>query len=79
VSGAPRTVAGAGVRDEGGGTGAGQSQLVPSTRINLHFTGDFHAITSAHNLLAALLDNHLYWGNALRIDRAACSGSASST
>ena len=53
---------------KGGGTGAGQSQLVPSTRINLHFTGDFHAITSAHNLLAALLDNHLYWGNALRID-----------
>ena len=53
---------------KGGGTGAGQSQLVPSTRINLHFTGDFHAITSAHNLLAALLDNHLYWGNSLRID-----------
>jgi formate--tetrahydrofolate ligase len=53
---------------KGGGTGAGRSQLVPSERINLHFTGDFHAITSAHNLLAALLDNHLYWGNALRID-----------
>jgi len=53
---------------KGGGTGGGQSQLVPSERINLHFTGDFHAITSAHNLLAALLDNHLYWGNALRID-----------
>jgi formate--tetrahydrofolate ligase len=53
---------------KGGGTGAGRSQLVPSERINLHFTGDFHAITSAHNLLAALLDNHLYWGNALGID-----------
>jgi formate--tetrahydrofolate ligase len=53
---------------KGGGTGAGRSRLVPAERINLHFTGDFHAITSAHNLLAALLDNHLYWGNALRID-----------
>ena len=53
---------------KGGGTGGGRSRLVPSERINLHFTGDFHAITSAHNLLAALLDNHLYWGNALRID-----------
>jgi len=53
---------------KGGGTGAGRSALVPSERINLHFTGDFHAITSAHNLLAALLDNHLYWGNALGID-----------
>ena len=53
---------------KGGGTGAGRSQLVPSERINLHFTGDFHAITSAHNLLAALLDNSIYWGNELRID-----------
>lgn len=53
---------------KGGGTGGGRSQLVPSERINLHFTGDFHAITAAHNLLAALLDNHVYWGNALRID-----------
>jgi formate--tetrahydrofolate ligase len=53
---------------KGGGTGAGRSQLVPAERINLHFTGDFHAVTSAHNLLAALLDNHLYFGNALRID-----------
>jgi formate--tetrahydrofolate ligase len=53
---------------KGGGTGGGRSRLVPSERINLHFTGDFHAITSAHNLLAALLDNHLYWGNSLRID-----------
>ncbi len=53
---------------KGGATGGGRSQLVPRERINLHFTGDFHAITSAHNLLAALLDNHIYHGNALRID-----------
>jgi formate--tetrahydrofolate ligase len=53
---------------KGGATGGGYSQLVPADRINLHFTGDFHAITSAHNLLAALLDNHLYFGNAERID-----------
>jgi formate--tetrahydrofolate ligase len=53
---------------KGGGTGAGRSRLVPAERINLHFTGDFHAITCAHNLLAALLDNHLHWGNRLRID-----------
>ena len=44
--------------------------------INLHFTGDFHAITSANNLLAALLDNHIYWGNALGIDSAASPGAA---
>ncbi len=53
---------------KGGATGGGRSQIVPTERINLHFTGDFHAITSAHNLLAALLDNHLYFGNALGID-----------
>jgi formate--tetrahydrofolate ligase len=53
---------------KGGGTGAGRSRLVPSDRINLHFTGDFHAVTCAHNLLAALLDNHLHWGNRLGID-----------
>ncbi|HXQ20112.1 MAG TPA: formate--tetrahydrofolate ligase [Candidatus Acidoferrales bacterium] len=53
---------------KGGATGGGYSQVVPADRINLHFTGDFHAVTSAHNLLAALLDNHLYFGNALRID-----------
>ncbi len=53
---------------KGGATGGGRSQLVPAERINLHFTGDFHAVTSAHNLLAALLDNHLYFGNSLRID-----------
>ncbi|MCO6457997.1 MAG: formate--tetrahydrofolate ligase [Pirellulaceae bacterium] len=53
---------------KGGGTGGGQSQLVPSDRINLHFTGDMHAVASAHNLLAALLDNHIYHGNELGID-----------
>ncbi len=53
---------------KGGATGGGRAQVMPMERINLHFTGDFHAITSAHNLLAALIDNHLYWGNALGID-----------
>ena len=53
---------------KGGATGGGRSQILPRDRINLHFTGDFHAITSAHNLLAAVLDNHLYFGNELRID-----------
>ncbi len=53
---------------KGGATGGGRSQVLPMDRINLHFTGDFHAITSAHNLLAALLDNHIYFGNELRID-----------
>jgi formate--tetrahydrofolate ligase len=53
---------------KGGATGGGWSQILPMEKINLHFTGDFHAITSAHNLLAALLDNHLYFGNKLRID-----------
>jgi formate--tetrahydrofolate ligase len=53
---------------KGGATGGGRSILVPADDINLHFTGDFHAITSAHNLLAALLDNHLHHGNALGID-----------
>jgi formate--tetrahydrofolate ligase len=53
---------------KGGATGGGRSQLVPADRINLHFTGDFHAVTSAHNLLSALLDNHLYFGNDLGID-----------
>lgn len=53
---------------KGGATGGGRSQVVPMERINLHFTGDFHAITSAHNLLAATLDNHIYWGNALGLD-----------
>ncbi len=53
---------------KGGATGAGQSQLQPMARINLHFNGDLHAITSAHNLLAALVDNHLHHGNKLGID-----------
>src|SRR5690242_1544408 len=53
---------------KGGGTGGGKSQVVPMDEINLHFTGDFHAITSAHNLLAAALDNHVHHGNALGID-----------
>ncbi len=53
---------------KGGATGGGRSQVIPMDRINLHFTGDFHAITSAHNLLAALLDNHVYFDNPLDID-----------
>lgn len=53
---------------KGGATGGGYAQVAPMEAINLHFTGDFHAITSAHNLLAALIDNHLYWGNTLDID-----------
>ena len=53
---------------KGGATGGGRAQVAPMDEINLHFTGDFHAITSANNLLAALLDNHLYWGNKLGID-----------
>jgi formate--tetrahydrofolate ligase len=53
---------------KGGATGGGKSQVLPADRINLHFTGDFHAITAAHNLLAALLDNHIYFSNRLRID-----------
>jgi formate--tetrahydrofolate ligase len=53
---------------KGGAAGGGYAQVVPMEDINLHFTGDFHAITSANNLLAALLDNHIYWGNSLGID-----------
>ena len=53
---------------KGGATGGGFAQAAPMEAINLHFTGDFHAITSAHNLLAAALDNHLYWDNRLDID-----------
>src|SRR6187399_3768102 len=53
---------------KGGAAGGGFAQVVPMEDINLHFTGDFHAITSAHNLLSALIDNHIYWGNALGID-----------
>lgn len=50
---------------KGGATGGGKARVAPGDEINLHFTGDFHAITTAHNLLAALIDNHIYWGNAL--------------
>ncbi|TYC63424.1 formate--tetrahydrofolate ligase [Rhodobacterales bacterium] len=53
---------------KGGAAGGGRAQIVPMEDINLHFTGDFHAITSAHNLLAALIENHIYWGNELDID-----------
>jgi formate--tetrahydrofolate ligase len=53
---------------KGGAAGGGFSQVVPMDQINLHFTGDFHAITSANNLLAAMIDNHIYWGNTLGID-----------
>ncbi|TAJ34799.1 formate--tetrahydrofolate ligase [Bosea sp. (in: a-proteobacteria)] len=53
---------------KGGAAGGGYAQVVPMEQINLHFTGDFHAITSAHNLLAALIDNHVYWGNGLGLD-----------
>ncbi|WP_104667568.1 formate--tetrahydrofolate ligase [Ensifer adhaerens] len=53
---------------KGGAAGGGYAQVVPMEDMNLHFTGDFHAITSAHNLLAALIDNHIYWGNEQNID-----------
>ena len=53
---------------KGGAAGGGFSQVVPMEDINLHFTGDFHAITTAHNLLSAMIDNHIYWGNDLGID-----------
>src|SRR6188508_3317466 len=53
---------------KGGAAGGGYAQIVPMEDINLHFTGDFHAITTAHNLLSAMIDNHIYWGNELAID-----------
>ena len=53
---------------KGGATGGGRAQVAPANEINLHFTGDFHAITAANNLLAALIDNHIYWGNPLGLD-----------
>lgn len=53
---------------KGGGAGGGKAQIVPMDEINLHFTGDFHAITAAHNLLSAMIDNHIYWGNELGLD-----------
>ncbi|GHC30438.1 MULTISPECIES: formate--tetrahydrofolate ligase [Gemmobacter] len=54
---------------KGGAAGGGMAQVVPMEEMNLHFTGDFHAITSAHNLLSAMIDNHIYWGNSLGIDQ----------
>jgi len=54
---------------KGGAAGGGYAQVVPMEEMNLHFTGDFHAITSAHNLLSAMIDNHIYWGNELGIDQ----------
>ena len=54
---------------KGGAAGGGYAQVVPMEEMNLHFTGDFHAITSAHNLLSAMIDNHIYWGNELAIDQ----------
>ena len=53
---------------KGGAAGGGYAQVIPMEEMNLHFTGDFHAITSAHNLLSAMIDNHIYWGNKLEID-----------
>ncbi len=53
---------------KGGAAGGGRAQVIPMEDINLHFTGDFHAITAAHNLLAAMIDNHIYWGNGLGFD-----------
>src|SRR5687767_13164827 len=53
---------------KGGAAGGGYAQVVPMEDINLHFTGDFHAISTAHNLLSALIDNHIYWGNSLGFD-----------
>ena len=53
---------------KGGAAGGGFAQVIPMEQINLHFTGDYHAITTAHNLLSTLIDNHIYWGNKLNID-----------
>ena len=78
-AGAAAAVDGAGLRPQGGATGGGASRLEPSNTINLQFTGDFHAITAAHNLLAAAIDNRLHFGDIdARPDRAS-SGSARST
>jgi formate--tetrahydrofolate ligase len=64
---------------KGGAAGGGYAQVVPMEDMNLHFTGDFHAITSAHNLLSALIDNHIYWGNDSASTSAASPGGASWT
>ena len=61
---------------KGGAAGGGRAQVAPMEDINLHFTGDIHAITAAHNLLAAMLDNHIHWGNALDIDARRVTGGA---
>jgi formate--tetrahydrofolate ligase len=53
---------------KGGAAGGGHAQVIPMEDINLHFTGDFHAIGAAHNLLSALIDNHIYWGNEAQLD-----------
>ncbi|MEO0755001.1 MAG: formate--tetrahydrofolate ligase, partial [Pseudomonadota bacterium] len=53
---------------KGGAAGGGHAQVVPMEDMNLHFTGDLHAVTAAHNLLSAMIDNHIHWGNALEID-----------
>jgi len=66
--GAARAVARPTFGVKGGATGGGRARVVPEADINLHFTGDFHAIGAAHNLLAAMLDNHIHHGNALDID-----------
>src|SRR5512132_278882 len=59
---------------KGGAAGGGYAQVVPMEDINLHFTGDFHAIGTAHNLLSAMIDNHIYWGKALGIDQRRVAG-----
>ena len=64
---------------KGGAAGGGYSQVVPFENLNLHLTGDLHAVTAANNLLAAMVDNHIYNGNALGSTRTASRGSASST
>ena len=64
---------------KGGAAGGGYAQVIPMDEINLHFTGDFHAITSAHNLLSAMLDNHLHHGNRSASIRAGSRGPAPST
>ena len=62
---------------KGGAAGGGYAQVVPMEDINLHFTGDFHAIGAAHNLLSALIDNHIHWGNQLGLMLDECSGKES--
>ena len=63
---------------KGGATGGGHAQVAPMEDINLHFTGDIHAITSANNLLSAMIDNHIYYGNKLQIEKVVCSRATSS-